>query len=69
MDGTSLRPRNLSVHARLSLVDYYGRMHKRMKDSHTTMYVHENTSYIYLKNPNLCKHSSIGMAHALELVP
>ena len=47
-------------------------MHKRMKDSHTTMYILENKSYIYIyisENPNLCKHSSIGMAHADELVP
>ena len=40
-----------------------------MKDSHTIMYILENTSYIYIsENPNLCKHSSTGMAHAQELV-
>ena len=32
------------------------------------MYILENTSYIS-ENPNLCKHSSTGMAHAQELVP
>ena len=43
---------------------------QKMKDSHTTMYILENTSYIYIfENPNLCKHSSTGMAHAQELVP
>ena len=45
---------------------------QKMKDSHTIMYILENTSYIYIyisENPNLCKHSSTGMAHAQELVP
>ena len=45
---------------------------QKMKDSHTTIYILENTSYIYIyisENPNLCKHSSIGMAHAEKLVP
>ena len=70
MNDTSLRPRVLFVRACLPLVDHSGWMHKRIKDSHTTMYILENTSYIYIsENPNLCKHSSIGMAHAQELVP
>ena len=39
----------------------------KMKDFHTIMYILENTSYIYIYiNPNLCKHSSTGMAHARE---
>ena len=46
---------------------------QKMKDSHTTMYILENTLYIYiyiyLKIQTLCKHSSTGMAHAQELVP
>ena len=45
---------------------------QKMKDSHTIMYILENTLYIYIyisENPNLCKHSSTGMAHAQELVP
>ena len=47
---------------------------QKMKDSHTVMYILENTSYIYIyiyisENPNLCKHSSIDMAHAEKLVP
>ena len=43
---------------------------QKMKDSHTIMYILENTSYIYIyENPNLCKHLSTGMAHAQELVP
>ena len=48
MDNISLRPRNLSVHACLPLMDHSGWMHKRMKDSHTNMYILENTSYIYI---------------------
>ena len=48
MNDTSLRPRILFVHAGLPLVDHSGQMHKRMKDSHTTMYILENTSYIYI---------------------
>ena len=43
---------------------------QKMKDSHTAIYILENTSYIYIsENPNLCKHLSIGMAHAEKLVP
>ena len=71
MDDTSLRPRILFVHACcLSWITLDECT--KMKDSHTIMYILENTSYIYIyisENPNLCKHSSTGMAHAQELVP
>ena len=48
MNDTSLHSRILFIHAYLPLVDHSGWMYKRMKDSHTTMYILENTSYIYI---------------------
>ena len=42
---------------------------QKMKDSHTIMYILENTSYIYLKIQTYAKHSSRVMAHGGELVP
>ena len=65
MDDISLRPRISVVHANLSFL--WINLNEHTKDSNNIL---ENTIYIYIfENPNLCKHSSTGMAHARELVP
>ena len=63
MDDISLRPRISFVHAYLSFL--WINLNEHTKDSNNIL---ENTIYIF-ENPNLCKHSSTGMAHARELVP
>ena len=73
MDDTSLCPR---IYSSMLVCLLWITLDEctKMKDSHTIMYILENTSYIYIyiyisENPNLCKHSSTGMVHAQELVP
>ena len=68
MNDTSLRPRILFIHACLPLVDHSGWMYKNEGFSYNYVYTWKYIIYIS-ENPNLCKHSSTGMAHAQELVP
>ena len=73
MNDTSLHPRILLVHVCLPLVDHSRWMYKNWRILiQLCIYfkIHHIYIYIYIsENPNLCKHSSIGMAHAEELVP
>ena len=64
MDDISLRPRISFVRVYSSFFVWIS-LNEHTKDSNNIL---ENTSYIF-ENPNLCKHSSTGMAHARELVP
>ena len=72
MDDTSLRPRNLSVHACLPPVDHSGWMHRKWRiPIQLCIYlkIHHIYIYIYLKIQTYANHSSRVMAHAWELVP
>ena len=48
MNDTSLRPRILLVHALLASRGSFWMNVQKIKDSHTTMYILENISYIYI---------------------
>ena len=72
MDNISLRPRNLSVHACLPLVDHSKWMHIKWRiPIQLCIYlkIHHIYIYIYLKIQTYANHSSRVMAHAWELVP